>query len=165
MSRKVTQALHGRFFSLLSSTAGPWSEDMALGAPKKARSKLASRQRLVGFEQRATSTAIKETCMPDISRRRFLRDASLGAAAVGAVALIGGPSAFGAATATSAAASPLSSGLFSDDRGATASATAGNEVMAHVVDRSSGTICVYSGTTKTMLQNRELTEALLKAVR
>ena len=37
--------------------------------------------------------------MPGISRRRFLRDASLGAAAVGALAVVG-PQALGAATAS-----------------------------------------------------------------
>ena len=40
----------------------------------------------------------------------------------------------------------------------------GPEVMAHVVDRSSGTISIYSGTRKVTFQNRAVTETLLKAL-
>ena len=43
--------------------------------------------------------------MPGISRRRFLRDASLGAAAVGAFAVVG-PQALGAATASASPVGP-----------------------------------------------------------
>jgi hypothetical protein len=78
--------------------------------------------------------------MPAISRRRFLRDASLGAAAVGAIAAVG----------------PSGLGL--------SSSSPGPEVMAHVVDRSSGTISIYSGTRKVTFQNRAVTETLLKAL-
>ena len=37
--------------------------------------------------------------------------------------------------------------------------------MAHVVDESSGTISLYSGTRKVTFQNHAVTEALLKALR
>jgi len=102
--------------------------------------------------------------MPGISRRRFLRDASLGTAAVGALAVVG-PSALGAATATSAAASPLGPGAASHNLSAAASRPSGVDVMAHVVDDSSGTISLYSGTTKVTFQDRALAEALLRTIR
>jgi hypothetical protein len=97
--------------------------------------------------------------MPAISRRRFLRDASLGAAAVGAIAAVG-PSGLGLATASGAAAAPDAS----HEHSAASSSSPGPEVMAHVVDRSSGTISIYSGTRKVTFQNRAVTEALLKAL-
>jgi hypothetical protein len=37
--------------------------------------------------------------------------------------------------------------------------------MAHVVDDSSGTISLYSGTTKVTFQDRALAEALLRTIR
>jgi hypothetical protein len=95
--------------------------------------------------------------MPAISRRRFLRDASLGAAAVGAFAVVG-PPALGAATAS---ASPVGPGAGSAERLTAAPAT-GADVMAHVVDDKSGTISLYSGTKKITIQNHALAEALLK---
>jgi hypothetical protein len=101
--------------------------------------------------------------MSAISRRRFLRDASLGAAAVGTVAVVGN-SAFGVATAKSSAAAPLSSPALSSDRDLGTSRMPGTEVMAHIVDDPSGTISLYAGTTKVTFQDRALTEALLKAV-
>jgi hypothetical protein len=107
--------------------------------------------------------------MPGISRRRFLRDASLGAAAVGTVAVVG-PSAFSVATASSAGAASLSAGAASLDHdsgehGAAVHRSAEREVMAHIVDESSGTISLYSGTRMVTVQNRAVTEALLKALR
>lgn len=102
--------------------------------------------------------------MPGISRRRFLRHASLGAAGLGALAVVG-PSALAATSASSAAAAPLSTRALSSDGGLAASRAPGAEVMAHIVDDSSGTISVYSGTTKTTLQDRALADALLKALR
>ena len=95
--------------------------------------------------------------MPAISRRRFLRDASLGAAAVGAFAVVG-PPALGAATAS---ASPVGPGAGSVERLTAAPAT-GTDVMAHLVDDKSGTISLYSGTKKITIQNHALAEALLK---
>jgi hypothetical protein len=101
--------------------------------------------------------------MPGISRRRFLRDASLGTAAVGALAVVG-PSALGAVTAPGAAASPVARGLASHDLSAAASRRPGAEVMAHVADDSSGTISLYSGTRKVTFQDRALAEALLRTI-
>jgi hypothetical protein len=101
--------------------------------------------------------------MSGISRRRFLRDASLGAAAVGTVAVVG-PSAFGVATASSAAAAPLRSSTVAHEQASAKSLAPGTEVMAHVVDGPSGTISLYSGTKKVTFQNRAVTEALLKAL-
>jgi hypothetical protein len=98
--------------------------------------------------------------MPAISRRRFLRDASLGAAAVGAIAAVG-PSALSLATASSAAAAPVTS----HEQSVASSPSPETEVIAHVVDRSSGTISIYSGTQKVTFQNRAVTETLLKALR
>ncbi len=104
--------------------------------------------------------------MPAISRRRFLRDASLGAAAVGTVA-VAGPKVFGVVTASAkptasgaAAAAPLAGG-----HSPTSTLAPGTEVMAHVVNDGSGTISVYSGTMKVTLRDQAVTEALLKALR
>jgi hypothetical protein len=104
----------------------------------------------------------KEQQMSGISRRRFLRDTSLGAAGLGAVAIVGTP-ALGLVTATSAAATPLSLHPASPDRGVAAPRAPGAEVMAHIVGDASGTICLYSGTTKVTFEDRSLTDALLKA--
>jgi hypothetical protein len=99
--------------------------------------------------------------MPGISRRRFLRDASLGAAAVGAFAVVG-PGALGTATAS---ASPAGPGTAADGGRLTASEATGTNVMAHVVDDKSGTISLYSGTKKITFQNHALAEALLRPAR
>ena len=102
--------------------------------------------------------------MPGISRRAFLRNASLGAAAVGTVAVIG-PSALSAATASAAAGAPLGSHV-RPDKGALSEARSSQpEVMAHIVDDRSGTISLYAGTQKVTFQDRALSEALLKALR
>jgi hypothetical protein len=103
--------------------------------------------------------------MPAISRRRFLRDASLGAAAVGTVA-VAGPKVFGVGTASAqptargaAGAAPLAG-----DHSPTSTLAPGTEVMAHVVNDGSGTISVYSGTVKVTLRDQAVTDALLKAL-
>jgi hypothetical protein len=101
--------------------------------------------------------------MPDMSRRRFLRNASLATAAAGAVA-VAGPSAFGLGSAPAAAAATGAHG--SEAQAAFGpSPQAGDEVMAHVVDEASGTIALYAGTRKVTLQDRAVTEALLRALR
>jgi hypothetical protein len=99
--------------------------------------------------------------MPGISRRRFLRDASVGAATVGAFAVVG-PQALGAATAS---ASPVGPGTTSDSHRLSSSAATGTDVMAHVVDDKSGTISLYSGTKKITFRNHALAEALLRPAR
>lgn len=102
--------------------------------------------------------------MPGISRRVFLRNASLGAAAVGTVAVVG-PSVFSAATASGAAASPLAAGASSGLLASAPRPSAGAEVMAHIIDDRSGTISLYAGTDKVVIKDRAITEALLKALR
>jgi len=100
--------------------------------------------------------------MPDMSRRRFLRNASLATAAAGAVA-VAGPSALGLSSAPAAAATTGTHG----SKGQAAfgpSLQPSDEVMAHVVDEASGTIALYSGTRKVTFQDRAVTEALLKAL-
>lgn len=103
--------------------------------------------------------------MPAISRRRFIRDTSLGAAAVTAVAVVGGSSVLGLATATSADADPVSSEPFAGNQGSPTAMASRTDVIAHVVDDSSGTISVYYGTRKITFEDRKLTDALLKVVR
>lgn len=102
--------------------------------------------------------------MPGISRRAFLRNASLGAAAVGTVAVIG-PSAFGAASASAANTSTLGSSAALGDGALAGERNSEPEVMAHIVDDRSGTISLYAGTKKVTFQDRALSEALLKALR
>jgi hypothetical protein len=104
---------------------------------------------------------VKEQYMAEISRRRFLHHASLGAAAVGTVALIG-PPAFSAVTASGASASTLGKAGLAEDH--TAARGPQPELMAHVVDQSSGTISLYSGTRMVTIQNRAVADALLKAL-
>ena len=101
--------------------------------------------------------------MAEISRRRFLRHASLGAAAVGTVAAIG-PSIFSTATASGASAATVGTAALTKDRTLTAERGRQPEVMAHVVDESSGTIALYSGTRMVTFQDRAVTDALLKAL-
>ncbi len=104
--------------------------------------------------------------MPAISRRRFLRDASLGAAAVGTLA-VAGPKAFGVGTA-SAQTTPSGAAAATavvGDQSPKSTLVAGAEVMAHVANDGSGTISIYSGTRKVTLQDQAVTEALLKALR
>jgi len=99
--------------------------------------------------------------MDDISRRRFLRDASVGAVALGAVATVGRgtidklvkPSAAGTATATMAAASSRDAENTDD------------EVMAHVIGGPTGKIEIYSGTSVVTLHNVGMANALLGALR
>ena len=113
---------------------------------------------------KTTPSKNKEQHMPGISRRAFLRNASLGAAAVGTVAVIG-PSAFNAATASAAAASPLGPAAGSGEVALAAGRSSEPEVMAHIVDDRSGTISLYAGTRKVTFQDRAIAEALLKALR
>jgi hypothetical protein len=100
--------------------------------------------------------------MPGISRRRFLRDASLGAVAVGTVAALG-PAALGSASA-SASALPGATGAGLAGALSSARPRAEGEVMAHVVDAAKGTIAIYSGTTKVTIDDRAVAQALLKAL-
>lgn len=94
--------------------------------------------------------------MPDISRRRFLRNASVGAAAAGVVA-VGGTGIFSAVT-NSASAAPLASLASSDTP-----ALQGSDVFAHVVDAKSGTIELFVGNRTISYTNRDLAQQLLRA--
>jgi nitrous oxide reductase len=101
--------------------------------------------------------------MQDISRRRFLRGASLGAAALGTAAAVGqGPlNRLVASPANGAAKAAMATGMGGDERPEGAKA----EVMAHVVGGPSGTIEIYSGTNVVMLHDRGMANALLSALR
>ena len=101
--------------------------------------------------------------MADISRRRFLGHAAIGAAAVGTVAAMG-PSVLSTVTASGASASTLATAGLTNDHASSEARGPQAELMAHVVDQSSGTIAVYSGTRLVTFQNRAVSDALLKAL-
>ena len=95
--------------------------------------------------------------MPNISRRHFLRNASIGAAATGVAAagglnLLTGVSSADAATPskTTASSGPLEEG---------------SGVIAHVVDAKSGKISLFVGTKHIEYTNQALAQELLKASR
>ena len=95
--------------------------------------------------------------MPNISRRHFLRNASIGAAATGVAAagglnLLTGVSSADAATPskTTASSGPLEEG---------------SGVIAHVVDAKSGKISLFVGTKHIEYTNQALAQELLKATK
>ena len=93
--------------------------------------------------------------MPDVSRRQFLRNASLGAAATGVLAA-GGAGIFQAAGR--AGASPLAA--------ASSSSTPtleGSDVFAHVVNARTGELTIFVGTKAVSYTNRDLAQQLLRA--
>ncbi|MGH9076160.1 MAG: hypothetical protein ACRDY0_01670 [Acidimicrobiales bacterium] len=95
------------------------------------------------------------TSLPDISRRRFLRNASVGAAAAGVVA-IGGT---GVVTAISGAdAAPLSSLASSGTP-----TMEGSGIVAHVVDAKAGTMKIFVGTKTIDYTDTNLAQQLLRA--
>lgn len=98
--------------------------------------------------------------MPGISRRVFLRNATVGAAAVGAAAAIG-PSALGLSSANAQTLNTTRT----ERAGMSDAAAPEAEVMAHVANDRSGTISLYTGTRKVTIQDRALSQALLKALR
>ncbi len=93
--------------------------------------------------------------MPNISRRHFLRNASIGAAATG-VAAAGGLSLLsgvsGADVATTPTPSPSDGPLLD-----------GSGVVAHVVDARAGTISIFVGTKQIDYTNQALAQELLRA--
>jgi Ubiquitinol-cytochrome C reductase Fe-S subunit TAT signal len=95
--------------------------------------------------------------MPDITRRHFLRNASLGAAAVGAAAVVG-PAAFSSATASGEAKHQAGSQVVQP-----AAAPQGPAMVAEIVDASTGSIAIYVGTRKVNYVNRDIAQQLLKA--
>lgn len=94
--------------------------------------------------------------MTDVTRRTFLRNASLGAAATGVLA-VGGAGLFQAATSASAV--PLGS------QGDNPSATAleGTDVFAHVADAKAGRITLFVGTKEVSYIDHGLAQQILRA--
>jgi hypothetical protein len=93
-----------------------------------------------------------------MSRRRFIRNASLGAAAAGTAAAL--PGFVGPASAA-----PLAAGL---THGGVAQAGGGSgpvALVAQVVDASSGEVAVLFGTTEVVRHDPALVQALLQAAR
>jgi hypothetical protein len=93
--------------------------------------------------------------MPNISRRHFLRNASIGAAATG-VAAAGGLSLLAGASAADATTPPKAT---SPD----APILEGSGVVAHVVDAKKGEISLFVGTKHIAYTNQALAQELLKA--
>jgi hypothetical protein len=92
--------------------------------------------------------------MSNVSRRQFLRNASLGAAAAGALA-VGGT---GLVTAITAGGPATSAGPAIDDEAAD-----GTDVFARVVDARSGHIKIYVGHKEVDYTNQSLAQQLLRA--
>jgi hypothetical protein len=103
--------------------------------------------------------------MATITRRTFLQGASVGAAAVGAVALGHGIAADHSSTVTSAsrgsAAAPGASG--SANRALTQTA-ASEPVMAYVRDATKGEVVIFVGTREIVRRDPDLAARLMHAV-
>jgi|SRR5579862_6352031 hypothetical protein len=102
-----------------------------------------------------------------ISRRRFLRDASVGVAAAGAVGAWA-PGLTGLASSTAPEVSSLTPAV-SAEAPAVASSVAsapavGGPVVAHVIDASNGTVAVYHGTEEVIVHSPSLVSALHAAL-
>jgi hypothetical protein len=105
--------------------------------------------------------------MPEISRRRFIRDASFSAAAVGTVAAAG-PSLLGSignATEATTAATEATTAATASVGADTAAVTNGGTILAHLLDAESGTFAVYFGTQEVTIQSPELAQKLASATR
>ena len=98
----------------------------------------------------------KEHSMDSISRRHFLRTASIGAAATGVVAA-GGVSLL---TGTSGAVETPPKSTTPD-----APILDGSDIVAHVVDARSGRISLFVGTKQIDYTNQALAQVLLNASR
>ena len=94
----------------------------------------------------------------DMSRRSFLRHASVGAAAAGAAATMA-PGLLGLA----GSAGPEVTTVV-DETGGGAGALDG-PLVAHVVDASKGTVAVYHGAQEVIVQSPSLVRALTAALR
>jgi hypothetical protein len=93
--------------------------------------------------------------MPDnISRRKFMRNASVSAAAAGAVAA-GGLGLFAGGGTADAAARPASD----------APEVEGSGVIAHVVDAKKGEIAILVGTREIKYTNRAMAQQLMRAAK
>jgi hypothetical protein len=109
--------------------------------------------------------------MADISRRRFLRDASIGAAAVGAATAAGRQGLASLTGARSASGGPLGAGAAfaagprqGAGPGRSSSQNGPNEVMAHVMGGPAGTVEIYSGTRLVTLHDPSVANALISAL-
>jgi hypothetical protein len=102
-----------------------------------------------------------------ISRRRFLRDASVGVAAAGAVgAWAPGLTGLGASAGPEVSSLPTS---FSPEVPAAIASVASEPavdgpVVAHVIDASNGTVAVYHGTQEVIVHSPSLVSALHAAL-
>ena len=92
--------------------------------------------------------------MPNISRRHFLRNASIGAAATGVAAAGGMSFLTGVSGAETPKATPADTPLVD-----------GSGVVAHVVDARSGKISLFVGTKHINYTNQALAQELLKAAK
>ncbi|HVM65641.1 MAG TPA: hypothetical protein VMU14_12330 [Acidimicrobiales bacterium] len=101
-----------------------------------------------------------------ISRRRFLRDASMGVAAAGAVgAWAPGLAGMGASTAPEVSSVPSLSAEVPAAISSVASVPAvEGPVVAHVIDASNGTVAVYHGTQEVIVHSPNLVSALHAAL-
>jgi hypothetical protein len=95
--------------------------------------------------------------MPSISRRHFLRNASIGAAATG-VAAAGGLNLLTGVTGADAATTPATNAP-------TGPVLEGSGVVAHVVDAKAGKISLFVGTKHINYTNQALAQELLKAAK
>lgn len=93
--------------------------------------------------------------MDQVSRRQFLRNASLGAAATGVLAAYGTDLVRGAG---SAGGRPLAS-----PNEQPAATSDGSDVFAHVVDAKTGQMSLFIGTREISYTNRDLAQQILRA--
>jgi hypothetical protein len=94
--------------------------------------------------------------MPDVTRRQFLRNASLGAAAAGVLA-VGGPSILNAVE-TTVGATPAALPTTEDMM-----ALEGSDVFARVLDAKAGHIKIFAGTKAIDYTDQALAQKLLRA--
>lgn len=94
--------------------------------------------------------------MTDVTRRQFLRNASIGAAAAGVLA-VGGPALITGVESAGSTPTALPAG-------GEASALEGSDVFARVIDAKAGTIKIFLGTKAVDYTNPVLAQQLLRAV-
>jgi hypothetical protein len=93
--------------------------------------------------------------MPDVTRRQFLRHASLGAAVTGVLAA-GGAGLFQAVSSSDATSLPFESSPATPT-------LEGSDVFAHVVDAKSGQITIFVGTKAISYTSPDLAQQLVRA--
>jgi hypothetical protein len=99
--------------------------------------------------------------MPDVSRRQFLRTASIGAAAAGVLA-VGGPGVLSAVEST-VAGSPSAMPVTNAVPSGGSEVLDGSDVFARVIDAKAGHIKIFVGTKSVDYTNQALAQTLLKA--